>query len=216
MLEGCLISSPGQRFLSAFRSAELELCSLQGSNALSVSLSQSWCCILTIPPTRPWSRYLFSDCCLGGGSFCPLCWEKKMGGAFSPFFFFSSWVWSLLAAGYIASNLGAFALGLEVCAGQCCSYLFFTWPAEFVAEWKCWLLGRVRLFEIPWTVAHQAPLFHGILQARIQEWVALPSCRGSSWPRDWTWNSHIPERFFTVGATSSWVKAPHMVCYLDN
>ena len=27
---------------------------------------------------------------------------------------------------------------------------------------------------------------HGILQARILEWVALPSFRGSSWPRDWT------------------------------
>ena len=27
---------------------------------------------------------------------------------------------------------------------------------------------------------------HGILQARILEWVAMPSSRGSSWPRDWT------------------------------
>ena len=27
---------------------------------------------------------------------------------------------------------------------------------------------------------------HGILQARILEWVAIPSSRGSSWPRDWT------------------------------
>ena len=26
----------------------------------------------------------------------------------------------------------------------------------------------------------------GILQARILEWVAIPSCRGSSWPMDWT------------------------------
>ena len=26
---------------------------------------------------------------------------------------------------------------------------------------------------------------HGILQARIPEWVAIPSSRGSSWPRDW-------------------------------
>ena len=28
--------------------------------------------------------------------------------------------------------------------------------------------------------------FHGILQARILEWVAISSSRGSSWPRDWT------------------------------
>ena len=26
---------------------------------------------------------------------------------------------------------------------------------------------------------------HGILQARILEWVTMPSSRGSSWPRDW-------------------------------
>jgi len=32
---------------------------------------------------------------------------------------------------------------------------------------------------------------HGILQARILEWVAMPSSRGSSWPRDWTWVSYI-------------------------
>ena len=36
----------------------------------------------------------------------------------------------------------------------------------------------------PWTVAHQAPLYMGILQARTLEWVALPFSRGSSWPRD--------------------------------
>ena len=35
-------------------------------------------------------------------------------------------------------------------------------------------------------VALQAPLSMGILQARILEWVAVPSSRRSSWPRDWT------------------------------
>ena len=33
---------------------------------------------------------------------------------------------------------------------------------------------------------------HGILQARILEWVAMPSSRGSSWPRDWTCISCLP------------------------
>ena len=32
---------------------------------------------------------------------------------------------------------------------------------------------------------------HGILQARILEWVAMPSSRGSSRPRDWTWVSYV-------------------------
>ena len=30
---------------------------------------------------------------------------------------------------------------------------------------------------------------HGILQARIMEWVAIPFSRGSSQPRDQTWVS---------------------------
>ena len=42
---------------------------------------------------------------------------------------------------------------------------------------------------------------HGILQARILEWVAIPLSRGSSQPRDWTWVSHIAGRFFTIWAT---------------
>ena len=37
---------------------------------------------------------------------------------------------------------------------------------------------------IPWTVAHQAPLSMGILQAGILEWVAMPSSRASYQPRD--------------------------------
>ena len=43
-----------------------------------------------------------------------------------------------------------------------------------------------RLFETSWTVAHQAPLSMGILQARILEWVAMLSSRVSSQPRDYT------------------------------
>ena len=45
------------------------------------------------------------------------------------------------------------------------------------------------------------PSVHGILQARILEWVAIPFSRGSSWPRDWTQVSCIAGGFFTVWAT---------------
>jgi len=41
---------------------------------------------------------------------------------------------------------------------------------------------------------------HGILQARILEWVAFPFSRGSSQPRDRTHVSHIAGGFFTNGA----------------
>ena len=49
----------------------------------------------------------------------------------------------------------------------------------------------------PWTIAHQAPL-SGILQTRILQWVAKPSSRGSSQPRDRTQVSPIAGGFFTV------------------
>ena len=42
---------------------------------------------------------------------------------------------------------------------------------------------------------------HGVLQARILEWVAIPFSRGSFWPGDWTWVSCIVGRFFTIWTT---------------
>ena len=40
-------------------------------------------------------------------------------------------------------------------------------------------LSHVRLFATLWTVAYQAtPSVHGILQARVQEWVAISFSRG--------------------------------------
>ena len=42
---------------------------------------------------------------------------------------------------------------------------------------------------------------HGILQARILEWGAMPSSRSPSWPKDWAQVSSIAGRFFTVWAT---------------
>ena len=42
---------------------------------------------------------------------------------------------------------------------------------------------------------------HGILQARILEWVAIPLSRGSFWLGDWTSVSCIAGRFFTIWAT---------------
>ena len=43
----------------------------------------------------------------------------------------------------------------------------------------------------PWTIAHQAPPSMEILQARILEWVAMPSSRGSSQPKDQTHDSYV-------------------------
>ena len=45
--------------------------------------------------------------------------------------------------------------------------------------------SHVQLFRTPWLVAHQASLSMGF-QARILKWIAMPSSRGSSQPRDRT------------------------------
>ena len=49
-----------------------------------------------------------------------------------------------------------------------------------------------------WTVPCQAPLFMGIFQTRILDWVAMPSSRGSSQVRGRTQVSHIVGGFFTI------------------
>ena len=42
---------------------------------------------------------------------------------------------------------------------------------------------------------------HGVLQARIPEWVAISSSRGSFWPRDGAQVSCIASGFFTIWVT---------------
>ena len=45
---------------------------------------------------------------------------------------------------------------------------------------------------------------YGILQGKILKWVAMPSSRGSSWPRNWTVSHKSPalaDRFFTTSTT---------------
>ena len=60
-------------------------------------------------------------------------------------------------------------------------------------KWKS--LSHVRLCDpMDYTV-------HGILQARILEWVAFPFSMGSSQPTDGTQVSHIASLFFTSWAT---------------
>ena len=67
---------------------------------------------------------------------------------------------------------------------------------------------RVRLFVTLWTVAHpQGSSVRGILQARILEWVAMPSSRGSSPPTDRT---HVSD----ISCIGRWVL--YHLCYLGS
>ena len=50
---------------------------------------------------------------------------------------------------------------------------------------------------------------HGILQARILEWVAISFSKGSSQPRDWTWVSHFAGTFFTSEPSGKFLVSYH-------
>ena len=57
---------------------------------------------------------------------------------------------------------------------------------------------------------------HGILKARILEWVAMPSSRGSSQPRNGTQVSGIAGRFFTSWDTRevhAYIISTHMYVF---
>ena len=59
--------------------------------------------------------------------------------------------------------------------------------------------SHVRLFATLWIAARQAPLSVGILQARILDWIAMPSSRGSSQSRSFT-SPASTGVFFTTSA----------------
>ena len=90
------------------------------------------------------------------------------------------------------------------------------YPIDPFTAWLCQLFWRRTLFiflavlvERKWKSLSCVRLFatlidytvHGILQARILEWLAVAFSRGSSWPRNHTRVSCIAGGFFTSWAT---------------
>ena len=72
----------------------------------------------------------------------------------------------------------------------------YVWKESVLVTQSCLTLSD------PMDCSRQAPLsVHGILQARILEWVAIPSSRGPSWIGNRTWVSCTADGFFTVWAT---------------
>ena len=97
---------------------------------------------------------------------------------------------------FFPSQDGISLEGLAAPSGQFFFLLDFPWSwIPHPQPWMTWgvlasvhacvisRFSRVQLFATPWTVACQAPLSTGILQARILGWLAMPSSSGSSWPR---------------------------------
>ena len=80
------------------------------------------------------------------------------------------------------------------------------------ALWKASISGHLKtVWNVKVKVTQSCPTLcdlvdytvHGILQARILEWITFPFSRGSSQPRDWTQVSHFAGGFFTSWAISS-------------
>ena len=67
----------------------------------------------------------------------------------------------------------------------------------------CVCVSRLVMSDSLWPMDCSQPglSVHGILQARILDWVAIPFFRKSFQPRDRTLVSHIAGRFFTLWAT---------------
>ena len=98
-----------------------------------------------------------------------LIWEDEPG-AFHPYLMIVckilSFTWTIWASGTQCPRVALICLGSHG-----------TSPAP---------VGSVAsvMSEIPQTVARQVSSVHGVLQARILEWLPMPFSRGSSWPRD--------------------------------
>ena len=76
-------------------------------------------------------------------------------------------------------------------------------PPSCTIVWKCESIV-VQSWLTLWNPIDCSPTsssVHGILQARVLEWVAIPFSRGYSWPRDRTQVSCIAGGFFMVWAT---------------
>ena len=70
--------------------------------------------------------------------------------------------------------------------------LFSLWKVKVLVTQSCLTLGD------PLNCSPPGSSVHGILQARILEWVAIPFSMVSSQSRDWTWASHIAGRFWAT------------------
>ena len=72
---------------------------------------------------------------------------------------------------------------------------------ELKVKVKVKSLSSVRTLCNPVDCSPPGSSIHGILQARILEWTAIPFSRGSSWLRDQTRVSCFAGRFFTIWTT---------------
>ena len=117
-------------------------------------------------------------------------------------------------------------------------FIISPWPIASRKLWCTWLQLKVKsstFSEVMWSAQSCLNLcdpvdytVHGILQARILEWVAVPFSRGSSLPRDRTqvsqiaggffsWatrEAHFTSRVFPTGGILTFIRLPIFVSFL--
>ena len=81
-------------------------------------------------------------------------------------------------------------------------------------KWKITQLCST-LFRVPMDYSPPSSSVHGILQARILEWVAISFSSRYSQPKDWTLVSCITGRFITLWATRECNDGQMVSIYLD-
>ena len=105
-------------------------------------------------------------------------------------------VHALLKTIWFLAKVGlAWWLGWQRICLQCGGSGFNPWVGK---RWVKWKLPQPGLISLRVDCNPRGSSVHGILQARILEWVAVPFSRGSSQPRDRTYVSHTAGGFFTV------------------
>ena len=92
------------------------------------------------------------------------------------------------------------------------SNLCFLLGRQILCHWATWeaplnvkvkVKSRLTLCN-PMVCSPPGSSIHGILQARVLEWLAISFSKGSSWPRDLDQVSHIVGRRFTIWATATY------------
>ena len=89
----------------------------------------------------------------------------------------------------------SFISQLHAYPATCLPFLFATVKGKMLVTQSCPTLCHSLDCSLPGSSVH------GILQARILEWVAMPFSRGSSRPRNWTQVSCTVGRFLTIWDT---------------
>ena len=80
-------------------------------------------------------------------------------------------------------------------------YLYFENTSNILIQWTSEVAQSCPTLCDPVDCSPTGSSVHGILQARILEWVEISFSRGSSWARDRTRVSHTVGRCFTFRAT---------------